>query len=333
VTVATATLRERLDDAVARLHRAGVESARADAEWLLAAALGITRGRLLAGLDHVLAEDTAERYEVWVAGRARRVPLQHILGTQAFRELTLRVAGEVLVPRPETELLVAWALELLPPSGTRPLVLDVGTGSSCIACAMAFERPDVRVVALDASPAAVALARENAGALGLADRVTVVLSDLFSGLAPLRADLVVSNPPYVPSDVIDTLAPEVTDHEPRLALDGGPDGLRVIRRLVQEAPCWLRPGAPLVLETFGDAQARNVMVLMQEAGFMNIATKRDLVGITRFVGGFLPSAGFAGAIDSWGEAARSEPQASDERRKGGPSAKHDPRSGSAPLRV
>ena len=281
----TLGLREQLDDAAGRLRRAGIETARVDAEWLLAAALGVTRGRLLAGVAGPMSEEIAERYEAWIGRRTRRVPLQHILGTQAFRDLTVRVGPDVLVPRGETELLVAWALELLPPSGTRPLVLDIGTGSGCIACALAWERPDVRVVALDASPAALALARDNVGALGLADRVTLAVSDLFSGLAPTRADLIVSNPPYVPTGVIDTLAPEITEHEPRAALDGGPDGLGVIRRLVSESPRWLRPGAPLVLETFGDEQVGRVADVLRAADFTHVSTRRDLAGITRFVSG------------------------------------------------
>ena len=327
--LALATVRHRLDDAVARLSRAGVETPRVDAEWLLAAALGVTRGRLVVVVEQAMDDEVAERYHVWIERRAAREPLQHILGTQAFRDLMLAVGPDVLVPRPETEMLVSWALELLPPFGTSPLVLDVGTGSGCLAGALASERPDVRVLASDASPAAVAIARENVDALGLTDRVTVAVSDLFSGLAAVRADLIVSNPPYVPTGVIDTLAPEITEHEPRAALDGGPDGLRVIRRLVNEAPRWLQPGASLVLETFGDDQSGEVKVIMQEAGFMNISTRADLAGVTRFVSGCCSSAGFARAILSWGEAARSEPQASDERRKG---ALGSARGREAPLR-
>ena len=288
MTLALATVRERLDDAVARLSRASVETPRVDAEWLLAGALGVTRGRLVAVVDQTMSDEIAERFEAWIRRRAEREPLQYIVGTQAFRDLTVRVGPDVMVPRPETEMLVSWALELLPPIGTRPLVLDVGTGSGCLACALASERPDVRVVAVDASPEAAALARENVAALGLADRITIAVSDLFSGLTPVRADLIVSNPPYVPSDVIDTLAPEVTDHEPRAALDGGPDGLSVIRRLVSEAPQWLQPGAPLVLETFGDEQAAAVTCLMQETGFTDIATRSDLAGVVRFVAGSYP---------------------------------------------
>ena len=313
---AGATVRAALRVGAAALEAAGVDSPAADAAWLLASTLGLSRGALGLEPGRTLGPPHDVRYARSLWRRRGREPLQHILGTQAFRDLTLRVGPDVLVPRPETELLVSWALELLPAPGTGPLVIDVGTGSGCIACALASERPDVRVVAVDASPAAVALARENVAALGLADRVTVAVSDLFSGLAPTRADLVVSNPPYVPAPVIGTLAPEITGHEPRLALDGGGDGLSVIRRLVQEAPRWLAPGAPLVLETFGDAQVAEVMSLMQEAGFMSIVTRRDLAGVTRFVAALRSSAGFARATDSWGEAAERAARPA-ERRKGG----------------
>lgn len=280
------TVRDALAEAERRLAAAGIDTPRVDAEWLLAGALGIARSRLHAAPDRPMTGETIERYDAWIGRRARREPLQHILGTQAFRDITLRVGADVLVPRPETELLVAWALELLPAPGARPpLVVDVGTGSGCIACALAVERPDLAVVALEASPAAAALARSNGATLGISERVTVVVSDLFSALAPRRADLIVSNPPYLRRDVIATLASEVKDHEPRLALDGGPDGLSVIRRLVAEAPAWLVRGAPLVLEIGGDDQVAAVMTLMRDVGFTDVTSRRDLAGITRFVAG------------------------------------------------
>lgn len=281
-----ASVRELLDDAVARLTAAGVTTPRVDAEWLLADALGVRRGELHAAMPRVPAGATVERYVASIRRRVERVPLQHIVGTQAFRDITVRVSPDVLVPRPETELLVSWALELLPPPGARaPLVLDVGTGSGCIASALASERRDVTVIALDAAPAATAIAQANIAGLGLGDRVTVVVSDLFAALAPMAADLIVSNPPYIPSGLIDTLAPEITDHEPRAAIDGGPDGLALIRRLVAEAPRWLGPGAPLVLETAGGDQIDAVEALMRTVGFTDIATRRDLAGIVRFVAG------------------------------------------------
>jgi release factor glutamine methyltransferase len=288
MTAVLATVRERLDRAVDRLAGAGVEAPRADAEWLLAAALGVPRSRLHVGDVPAPDGTTLDRYEAWVRRRARREPLQHILGTQAFRDLTLRVGPQVLVPRPETELLVAWALELLGEPGRRPLAIDVGTGSGCIACALAWEHRDVQVVAVDTSRSATVLAGENVAALGLTGRVRVIEGDLFDGVPATgigQVDLVVSNPPYLPTGLIETLAPEVADHEPRVALDGGPDGLRVVRRLVAEAPRWLRPGAPLVLETSGAWQAAAVAEAMRAAGLADVASRRDLNGIARFVCG------------------------------------------------
>jgi len=296
VRLAVARVRELLDDAVARLTAAGVASPRVDAEWLLADALGVRRGALHTELARVPGPVMAERYEASIRRRVERVPLQHIIGTQAFRDITVRVSADALVPRPETELLASWVLELLPsPAAGAPLVIDVGTGSGCLAGALASERRDLTVVALDASPAAAAVARANIAALGLGGRVTVVVSDLFASLAPIRADLIVSNPPYIPSRVVDTLAPEITDHEPRRAIDGGPDGLDVLRRLVAGAPRWLRPGAPLVLETAGGDQADAVMNLMADAGFADIDSRHDLCGVNRFVAGRRPSAGLRDA--------------------------------------
>lgn len=286
VTAARPRARDLLEDAVTRLAAAGVPTPRVDAEWLLSAALGIDRGRLGLELDGVPPAPAVARYDVWVRRRAERVPLQHLLGTQAFRDVTVRVNADVLVPRPETELVVSWALELVPGPGARvPLVLDVGTGSGCIACAIAVERPDVRVVGLELSPAAAGVARDNVAALGLTGRVTVLTGDLFSAADPTRADLIVSNPPYLPTDVVDTLEPEITRHEPRAAIDGGRDGLDVVRRLVPEASRRLRPGAWLLLETAGGGQADAVAALLEASGLAEITARRDLTGTTRFVAG------------------------------------------------
>jgi release factor glutamine methyltransferase len=282
------TVRVALELGAAALGEAGIEGGRVDAEWLLAEALGIARGRLGLHGQQPVEPSAAARYVQALRRRIGREPLQHIVGIQAFRDLTLRVSRDALVPRPETELLAGWALELLP-AATAPLAIDVGTGSGCIACALASERPDVRVLALDLSPGAVGLARDNVAALGLAARVTVETSDLFATLEPLRADLIVSNPPYLPSGLIPTLAPEVSRHDPRLALDGGPDGLAVIRRLVDAAPRWLVPGGRLVLETGGDEQTRDVVALMSARGFTCVETRPDLAGVVRFVAGGISS--------------------------------------------
>jgi release factor glutamine methyltransferase len=267
------------------LHEAGIDTAAVDAEWLLASVLRVPRGALAVERRRALEPAEAGRYVARLRRRMNREPLQHVLGTAPFRHVTLRVGPDALVPRPETELLAEWALELMPSSLAAPLVIDVGTGTGCIACAIAWERPGARVIALEASPRAAAMARNNVAALGLAGRVTVEVSDLFGALGAMRADIVVSNPPYLPTELIPTLSPEVSRHDPRIAMDGGPEGLTVIRRIVADAPAWLVPGGALLLETFGGEQTRTVADLMRGRGFETVETRRDLAGVERFVGG------------------------------------------------
>jgi release factor glutamine methyltransferase len=278
------TVRAALDLGATALRDAGVDGGRVDAEWLLAEALGVPRGRLGLEAQRALEPPEASRYVRALRRRIAREPLQHIVGSQAFRDLILRVSRDALVPRPETELLAAWALERLPRTPA-PLAIDVGTGSGCIACALASERPDARVIALEASPSAVALACANVAALGLAERVSVETSDLFSALGPVCADLIVSNPPYLPSELVGSLPPEVSRYDPPLALDGGRDGLQVIRRIIDAAPSWLVPGGWLLLETAGDGQVEVASALLRARGFAHVETRPDLAGIVRFVGG------------------------------------------------
>ena len=276
-------MRDDLAAATETLARAGVETPRADAEWLLAGLLGVGRATLALELESGLEAEMARRYAAAVRRRAGREPLQRILGWEGFRGLRLRVTPDVLVPRPETETLVEWSLALVP--GPR-LAIDVGTGSGCIACSIATERPAARVVAVESSPAAAAVARANAAALGLAERVSVVVGDL---LAPVgghgAADLVVANLPYIPTAMVPTLSPEVARHDPEMALDGGDDGLRLIRRLIATACGGLAAGGALVLETAGGTQTPVVVDLMRTAGFIEVATRPDLLGVERFVAG------------------------------------------------
>jgi release factor glutamine methyltransferase len=228
----------------------------------------------------------AERYAVAVRRRAGREPLQRILGWEDFRGVRVRLTNAVLVPRPETEMLVEWALALLPEPGDRRLLaIDVGTGSGCIACALACERPDLDVIAVDVSPAAAAVARDNARALGVAERVRVVAADLLECVRGPRADLIVSNPPYLPTATVPELEPEVRAHEPRLALDGGPDGLALIRRIAATAGGCLKPSGALALETAGDAQAEAAAALLRGARLQAVAVRADLAGVDRFVAG------------------------------------------------
>jgi release factor glutamine methyltransferase len=275
-------MRDDLAAATTTLARAGVDTPRVDAEWLLAGLLGVGRATLALELDAGLDAETARRYDAAVRRRAAREPLQHILGWEGFRGLRLRVTPDVLVPRPETETLVEWSLELMP---APRLAVDVGAGSGCIACAIAAERPAARVVAIDRSPAAAAVARTNAEALGLGDRIDVVVADLLAPLGAAGADLIVANLPYIPTSTLATLSPEVTRHEPVAALDGGADGLAEIRRLIATAGSRLAVGGVLVLETAGGTQTSVVVALMRTAGFTEVATRADLPGVERFVAG------------------------------------------------
>jgi len=287
MTSTVTSARRALREAVATLQEAGIDTARNDAEWLFADAFGVGRAELHLMLDdEPLSASTAAGVAAAVRRRARGEPLQHILGWESFRGLRLRVGREVLVPRPETEILVEAALALLPPSRGRAVdVVDVGTGSGNIACAMAAERPDAHVLAIDVSQAAVAAARENAASLGLANRVTVVNGDLLGGVREGSMDLVVSNPPYLPRASLRMLPREVRDHDPRVAIDGGAEGLEVITRLVDDAPRVLRAGGALIMETGGGDHTRAVAARMARAGYVDVDVRADLLGVRRFVSG------------------------------------------------
>jgi release factor glutamine methyltransferase len=279
-----ATFREELDAATTTLEAAGVPSARVDAEWLLAGRLGLGRAGVRMDLARVAPAALAARYADAVRRRARREPLQRILGWEEFRGLRLRLTEAVLVPRPETEMLVEWALALLPPpAGRRLHAIDLGTGSGCIACALAAERADLDLLAVDVSPQAAVVARDNARALGLASRIRVVAADVLHGIRDLSADLIVSNPPYLPTALVPELPPEVRAHEPTMALDGGDDGLALIRRIVGLARGTLRPSGALVIETAGGDQARAAAALFRTAELTQVAIRADLAGVDRFV--------------------------------------------------
>ena len=274
-----------LRDATAVLEGAGVSAARVSAEWLLAAVLGSSRFAVYLDPERELTPEQSIRYRELVARRAAGEPLQHLLGFEEFHGLRIAVTPDTLIPRPETEGLVEWAAELLR-DRPAPVVADVGTGSGAIACALAVRRPDVRLLAVDCSPAALDVAARNLRAHGLADRVTLVAGDL---VEPFRAggvkfDLVVANLPYLPSELLRSLPPEVSLREPRLALDGGPDGLAVIRRLVAGAPAVLAPTGWLLME-IGDEQAGPLASLMAAEGFVGIRSRRDLADVERYIAG------------------------------------------------
>ncbi len=272
VVEATSPLRETLAIALEELETAGVDTPRLDAEVMLAAALGTDRAALHADPLQMIDLDVAERFDEMVRRRVRREPVAHILGKAYFRQIELTVDHRVLIPRPETEMLVELAED-------RQRVLDVGTGSGAIALAIAQERAGVTVTGIDSSPGAVEVARANAEALGLP--VEFLIADLVVG-GPY--DLVVSNPPYVRDSDWPGLAPEITLYEPEEALLGGPDGLDVIRRLVPAAVEVLRRGGLLAVEV-GQGQSRAVEALFERSGLRLLETQRDLARIPRVVRG------------------------------------------------
>lgn len=270
------TLGDALARATARLAEAGVESARLEAELLLAKACDdCARALLYAELDRELNEEQVTAFEANVVRRVKREPLAYVLGEWGFRRLTLKTDRRALIPRPETEVVVERALDHIR-GLDEPRVLDVGTGTGAIALAIADEAPRARVTAMDVSADALALARENLDLTGVNGRVRLVEHDLTSGLGEAEFDLVVSNPPYVEPDELPTLQPEVRDWEPHIALVAS----GATERLAKAATLALRPGGWLVLETAAGAGER-VERLLSGLGFDDVTITPDLAGRDR----------------------------------------------------
>jgi release factor glutamine methyltransferase len=262
-----------LGAAIDALTAARVESPRLDAELLLAEATGLDRARLIASPEAEVLPAAGRRFGEMVRRRLRREPVAYILGRKGFRHIELAVDRRVLVPRPETELLVELALELAPDR-----VLDIGTGSGAIALAIAAELPGCEVTATDSSPAALEVAQENAERLGLSERVE--LTPILPA-GERRFDLVVANLPYVSEAELEALEPEVSKWEPREALLGGPDGLDVLRATIPAAAAF----APVLALEVGEGQVGAVAEMLVEAGFGDVKSRRDLAGIERIVWG------------------------------------------------
>jgi release factor glutamine methyltransferase len=262
------------------LAAAGVESPRDEADALLSEAVGGPRYASYLEPDAAVAESEQVRFVEMVERRAARQPIQYVLGRETFRGLELAVTPDVLIPRPETEGVVAAALGIVA-GRTRPVVADVGTGSGCIALAVAAARPDAAVYATDRSARALAVARGNAERLGLAGRVQWLEGDLFAPLVNqgVRADALVSNPPYVADGDVGRLQAEVR-FEPSEALRGGPDGLDFYRRIAAEARSVLAPDGRVVIE-LGFGQADPVRTLAERAGFVVERVDDDVNGIAR----------------------------------------------------
>lgn len=325
----TWTIKAALDWTVGFLERKGDEHARLSAEWLLSEATGLRRIDLYVNFERPLSMEERDVLRSFVTRRASGEPLQYITGEVAFRHIAVKVRPGVLIPRPETEVLVSEALALLPAperrcavdslsyaeleellapkeeadegqeakggeepalaldSSCAPLVADLCTGSGCIACSIAYERPRARVVATDLAPEAVALARENAAALGLEDRVRVLECNLADAI-PERLngsfDLVVSNPPYIPDAVMEKLPDEVSDFEPRLALAGGPDGLDIFREMLPIMHRLLRVGGAFACELHEEC-LDDAAILARGAGYESVEVKADLTGRPRILVG------------------------------------------------
>ncbi len=260
----------------------GLATPRLDAELLLSHALGCDRVRLYMDMQRPLLAAELDAVRALVRRRRKREPVAYILGRREFYRRELEVTPDVLVPRPETELLVDRALDALPAGATR--ALDLCTGSGAVALALALERPGLHVDATDLSQAALEVAARNLGRYQLGERVRLWPGDLFQALpAGARYPLVVANPPYVGEREWPELAPEVTQHEPRSALLAGDDGLEVLRRLCAAVADFVEPGGALLLEV-GHGQAREVAALLQAAGgFAPAKLHRDLAGIERIV--------------------------------------------------
>jgi release factor glutamine methyltransferase len=298
-----------LAEATAALDAAGVGTPRLDAELLLATACRLDRAALYARSREPLSHERLATFRALLARRVRREPLQYLVGRQEFWSLDFVVTPHVLIPRPETELLVELALRLplsprfgktrnggpavsaavgeqrqyvsLQERPAQPALrlCDVGTGSGCIAVTLAHELPDAEVWALDVSTRALAVAELNAQRLGVARRVRFLRSDLFGSVANRRFDLIVANPPYLTNDDLADLQPEIA-FEPRGALDGGTDGLDTVRRLLAAAPDHLIDGGWLLME-IGAGQATDVEMLARAAGLNTVAIRPDYAGLPR----------------------------------------------------
>lgn len=272
------TCRELIRRTAEQFSAAGIPDPVNDAALLLSDLTGISPLSLRLDEDTVLDYRVVEAYQSYVEQRLQRIPLQYILGEAPFFGRLFRVDSRVLIPRPETELLCEWALEVLR-NHPLPRILDLCCGSGCIGITLKAEKPDAFVTCSDLSPDALSLASENAARLGV--DVAFCRTDLLDGFATSGFDLIISNPPYIPSAVCADLQPEVKQ-EPLLALDGGPDGLSLYRRIIPDALTTLVHGGILMME-LGQGEDAGVEKLLREHSFINVEIREDLSGIRRMI--------------------------------------------------
>jgi release factor glutamine methyltransferase len=271
------TVLETIQKSTEFLGKKGVESPRLHAELLLAHVLAMPRMKLYLNFERTLTAPETDTLRELVKRRGQREPLQHIIGSTSFCGLDMAANRHALIPRPETEMLAELGWQFLATCNLQPVTaLDFGTGTGCIAIALAVKCPTAQITALDVSPEALALAKANAERHQVASRMEFLLGDGFTALpaAPRQFDLIVSNPPYIASAEIATLDPEVRDFDPRGALDGGADGLDFYRRLAQQAAAFLKPGGKIMVE-FGGGQAPEVKSLFESEKWIVEAVQED----------------------------------------------------------
>jgi release factor glutamine methyltransferase len=270
------TVLEAIQKSADFLGKKNVESPRLQIELLLAHLMKMPRMKLYLNFDRVLAPSETDALRELVKRRGQREPLQHIIGSTSFCGYEIAVSRHALVPRPETELLAELGWEFLSTLNPQPsTALDFGTGTGCIAIALAARCPNAKITALDISADALALAGENANRNNVAERIEFLQGDGFGALpAGTQFDLIISNPPYIPSAEIETLQPEVRDFDPHGALDGGTDGLDFYRMLAEQAKVFLKPDGKIMLE-FGDGQARAIRTVFENEKWIVEAVQED----------------------------------------------------------
>ncbi len=290
-TLRAVTVLECIQKSADFLQKKGVDSPRLQAELLLAHVLKLQRMKLYLNFERVLADAETDQLRELIKRRGAREPLQHIVGTTSFCGLEIAVNRHVLVPRPETELLAekGWQFLKTRTEGI-PAALDLGTGSGCIAIALASKCPTSKIIAIDISPDALETAKTNAERNQVSERIEFLQSDGFAALKePQRSfDLIISNPPYIASEEINTLDPEVRDFDPRSALDGGPDGLDFYRMLASQSGAFLNPGGHLMVE-FGDGQADAIKTIFESQKWVVEGIYEDYTQRQRILVAQIPS--------------------------------------------
>lgn len=280
----TVTINQVLQQGIQRLTNHGKSDAALDARLLLSHTLNYDRVALLIHGSDIIEQKEYQTFFDYIEQRAKGIPLQHIIGEQEFMGLTFKVNNNTLIPRRETEELVELALSYLSDSN-KQLVMDMGTGSGCIPIALSYFKDNIACIGVDYSKLALDMAKLNSEANSVDEKITWILSDIFKEVPNNlfnNVDMIISNPPYIKSDEIEDLMTEVKDYEPRMALDGGKDGLDFYRTISIEGKKYLKQGGYILFE-IGHDQREAVMHILIESGYMEIGYKKDLSGIDRIV--------------------------------------------------